>query len=153
MTPEEAAALEAENTQLKEQLRQNRFAGIHAGNVAFAEGLITAGKVLPAEQAVVVATLDHFANQDTPVEFAEGDENKPLLDGLKSLLERLPKAVEFNEVATHAAAANAADSTVEFAAPAGHAVDGEQLARHRKALAYQAEHPGTDYITAVKAVS
>ena len=101
MTPEEAAALEAENAQLKEQLRQNRFAGIHAGNVAFAEGLITAGKVLPAEQAVVVATLDHFANQGTPVEFAEGDENKPLLDGLKSLLDRLPKAVEFNEVATH----------------------------------------------------
>ena len=152
VTPEEAAALEAENTQLKEQLRQNRFAGIHAGNVAFAEGLITAGKVLPAEQAVVVATLDHFANQDTPVEFAEGDENKPLLDGLKSLLERLPKAVEFSELATHENAGNTG-STVEFAAPAGHAVDGEQLARHRKALAYQADHPGTDYVTAVKAVS
>ena len=153
VTPEEAAALEAENAQLKEQLRQNRLAGIHAGHVAFAETLITAGKVLPAEQTVVVATLDHFANQDTPVEFAEGDENKPILDGLKSLLERLPKAVEFSEVATHAAAGDTGGTTVEFAAPAGHAVDGEQLARHRKALTYQIDHPGTDYVTAVKAVS
>lgn len=156
VTPEEAAALEAENAQLKEQLRHNRLAGIHAGHVAFAEGLITAGKVLPAEQTVVVATLDHFASQDTPVEFAEGGdggENKPLLDGLKSLLERLPKAVEFAVVATHAAAGETGAGTVEFAAPAGHAVDGEQLARHRKALAYQADHPGTDYVTAVKAVS
>lgn len=156
VTPEEAAALEAENAQLKDQLRQNRLAGIHAGHVAFAEGLITAGKVLPAEQTVVVATLDHFASQDAPVEFAEGDEEdaprKPLLDGLKSLLERLPKAVEFSEVATHAAAGDTS-TTVEFAAPAGHAVDGEQLARHRKALTYQIDHPGTDYVTAVKAVS
>ena len=152
VTPEEAAALEAENAQLKDQLRQNRLAGIHAGNVAFAEGLITAGKVLPAEQAVVVATLDHFASQDAPVEFAEGDENKPILDGIKSLLDRLPKAVEFGEVATHAAAGDTG-STVEFAAPAGHSVDGEQLARHRKALAYQTDHPGTDYLAAIKAVS
>jgi hypothetical protein len=105
VTPEEAAALEAENAQLKEQLRQNRVAVVHAGHVAFAEGLITAGKVLPAEQVVVVTTLDHFASQEAPVEFAEGDDEdapkKPLLDGLKSLLERLPKAVEFSELATH----------------------------------------------------
>ena len=101
VSPEEATALAAENAQLKEQIRQQRLAGLHAGNVAFAESLITAGKVLPAEQSVVVATLDHFSSQDNPVEFSEGEANKPVLDGLKALLDRLPKAVEFSEVATN----------------------------------------------------
>lgn len=153
VTPEHAAALEAENAQLKEQIRQGHVAVIHASNLAFAEALIAAGKVLPAEQSVVVATLDHFAAQDAPVEFAEGDEKKPLLEGLKTLLERLPQAVEFTEVATSDNVGSASANSVEFAAPVGHTVDGEQMSIHRKALAYQSDHPGVDYIAAVKAVS
>ena len=126
-------------------------------NVSFAESLIAAGKVLPAEQSVVVATLDHFALQDAPVEFADGadgDENKPLLDGFKGFLDALPQRVALGEVATAGRAADTPDAAaVAFAAPAGITVDGELGALHRKAVDYQAKHPGTDYLVAVKAVS
>ena len=46
----------------------------------------------------------------------------------------------------------ASASTVRFAAD-GKEVDAESLANHEKALAYQRKHPGTDYLTAVRAVS
>ena len=70
---------------------------------------------------------------------------------MKSLLERLPKAVEFSEIAT--AAAVGADGVVAFAAPEGHVVGGDRLALHQKALNYQKLHPEVDYVTAVKLVT
>jgi hypothetical protein len=42
-----------------------------------------------------------------------------------------------------------APATAEFA---GQRTDPERLALHRKALAYQKAHPGTDYVAAVTAV-
>lgn len=159
VTPEQATALEAENTQLKNRLAESaaqakaiRQTAIHAENVAFADVLIAAAKLLPAEQALTVATLDHLAALETPLEYADGDTNKPLIDGFKSFLNGLPKRLELNEVATTTRAAQEA-SGVEFAAPQGHAVDGQQLVLLGKAKAWQEAHPGTDFLTAVKAVS
>ena len=152
VTPEEKAALEAENAQLKKELADNRQAAIHAGHAAFAEKLVAAGQMLPAQSAVAVATLDHLATLETPVEFGEGDDKAPLIDAFKAFLGGMPKLVEFAEQATNQRAATDGAASVEFAAPAGYGVDGEQLAVHNKALAYQAQHK-TDYLTAVQAVS
>lgn len=159
VTPEQAAMLEAENTQLKTKLAAanasalaSKTAEIRAGNVAFAETLIGEGKLLPAEKSVATATLDFFATQEAPVEFGEGEEKQPLLDGFKAFLSGLPKRIEFAEVATPRRQGDEAD-TVSFAAPAGHSVDGARMALHRRAVAHQAAHPGADYLTAVKAVS
>ena len=159
VTPEQAAALEAENAQLRIRVAESvardkaaRTETIHVGHVAFAESLITSGQLLPAEQSVAVAALDHFASQDTPVEFGEGEERKPLADAFKSFLQGLPARVEFGEIATHGKQAGAS-GIIEFSAPVGHVVDGSQLATHRKALDHQAANPGCDYISAVKAVS
>lgn len=159
VTPEQKAALEDENARLKSDLAAanaaalaHKQAEIHRNSVAFAESLIDDGKLLPAEQAVTVAALDHFADQEKPIEFAEGDVTKPLAEGFKAFLGGLPKRIEFSEVATSAKTLTA-ESTLEFAAPSGHSVDGDQLVLHRKALAYQADHPGVDYVSAVKAVS
>lgn len=156
VTPEQAAALEAENAQLKQKVsdaeardKAAKVAVIGAGNAAFSEALIKAGKLLPAENAVVLATLDFFATQETAVEFSEGDVKKPLVDGFKAFLTALPKRVEFGEVA----GAGPDAKTVEFAAPRGHSVDGSRLDIHQRALAHQSAHPGVDYIAAVKAVS
>lgn len=106
VTPEQAAALAAENAQLKAQVAEAsardkaaRVAGIHTGNAQFAEGLIKAGQLLPAEQAVAVAALDHFATQESVVEFSEGEVKKPLGDGFKAFLSGLPKRIEFGEIA------------------------------------------------------
>ena len=157
VSPEQAAALQAENAQLKAQVdaataqqKAARIAAVHADNTAFAEALIRAGKLLPVEQAVAVATLDHFAQQETVLEFSEGGVQKPLADGFKALLQALPKRVEFAEIA---GGASGDAPTVDFAAPAGYTVDGDALEVHAKAIAYQAANAGTDYITAVKAVS
>jgi hypothetical protein len=152
VTPEQKAALEAENAQLKTQLAEIKQAGIHAGHAAFAEKLVAAGQMLPAQSAVAVATLDHLAALETPVEFGEGDDKAPLLDAFKSFLQDMPKLVEFAEQATNQRAATDGDASVDFAAPAGYGVDGDSLAVHKRALAYQAQHK-TDYMTAVQAVS
>ncbi|MBN8461629.1 MAG: hypothetical protein J0M01_02250 [Dechloromonas sp.] len=159
VTPDEKAALEAENAQLKERLAASdaallaqKTAQIHAGHAAFAEGLVSAGQMVPAQQAVAVALLDTLAAQETPVEFGEGDARAPLLDAFKAFLAGLPKRVEFSETATGRRAAATGEARVEFAAPQGYGVDAEALATHRKALAWQAEHQ-TDYLTAVRAVA
>lgn len=159
VTPEEKAALEAENAQLKtraeqaeSELKAAKLASIHAGHAAFAEKLVDAGKLLPASTAVAIATLDHLATLEAPVEFGEGEAKAPLLDAFKGFLEGMPKLVEFAEQATTGKAAGGDNSRVEFAAPQGYGVDGEQLALHNRALAYQAQHK-TDYLTAVQAVS
>lgn len=64
VTPAEIAAMQAEKEHLQKQLkqlqdeqRQSRQASIHTANVAFAEELIGAGKLLPKHSAALVAAL------------------------------------------------------------------------------------------------
>lgn len=156
VTPEEAAALEAENAQMKKQLadassrdKASRAAALHAENASFAEGLTKAGTLLPAHKDVIVASLDQLGAGEQVVEFGEGDSKKPLVDALKAMLSGMPKLVNFGEAA---GAEKSAQGTVDFAAPAGYAVDGERLELHHKALAYQSEHKVT-YDAALSAVS
>jgi hypothetical protein len=149
VTPEEKAALEAENTRLKAELAANKAAQIHAANLAFCEG--QAG-VLPAWRAVAVATLDHLAAQPEVVEFGEGEARAPLADQFKAMLAALPKGVQFGESATKARAAGADDSAVSFAAPQGFTADKTALAQHAQAVAYQKAHGGS-FIDAALAVA
>lgn len=158
VTPEQKAALEAENTRLAglvaEGIARDKAAAAatrHAAHASFAEGLATAGTLLPAQKDVAVALLDFVAGQDTAIEFGEGEARKPLAEAFKDFLAALPQQVDFGESATRNRAGTSA-ATVEFAAPAGFAVDGDTAALHRKALAYQAQHK-TDYLAAVRAVS
>lgn len=154
VTPEEKAALEAENAKLRAQLAASAHATAHAAHVSFAEGLSVAGRLPPAHTGMVVAVLDHLATQPAVVEFGEGDEKGPVADAFRTFLEALPVAPEFSEeVATTARAASGAPGVIEFAAPRGMEVDGGSAQLHAKALAYQKAHPDTDYITAIQAVS
>lgn len=159
VTPQEKAALEAkaaaaeaENRQLRAQLRATQVAEVEKDSVAFCAQLIGEGRLLPAYQGVVVATLNHFASQDAPVEFGQGEDKAPLAEGFKKLLQSLPAQVAMGEVATAAAAAGQM-ADVEFAAPGGFVVNADSMSRHRKATAHMKEHPGVSYIDAVKAVS
>lgn len=161
VTPEEKAALEAENAALRARLaasdaeaRTRAAAERHAANVAFADGLVTAGQLPPAHRDVVVAMQDCIASQPEPVEFGEGDAKAPLLDAVRGFLLAAPVAPEFaEEVATKDRAAGGDSGTVSFAAPRGYHVDGESAALRARALDYQATHPGVDFVTAVTAVS
>lgn len=147
VTPEEKAALEAENTRLRAELASNKATQIHAAHLAFCEGL----KGLPlAARGVVVATLDHLA-LDAAVDFGEGDGKAPLLDALKAVFTALPAPVQLGENATKSRAATD-DGGASFAAPQGYRVDAADLARHHKALAHVKTHGGT-YMDAALAVA
>lgn len=128
VTPEEKAALEAENARLRAQLAASDAATRHQGNVAFAEGLMASGRLAPAHQGMAVAVLDFMGSQAEVLEFGEGDDKAPLADAFKAFLEGLPVAPEFSdEVATKDRAANGA---VDFA-------DSTSIAH--AAVAYQTE--------------
>ncbi len=103
-------ALEEENKRLKAEQAANRIAKINSGNAAFAEGLVKEGRLLPAHKSAMVAALNFLDGQETTVEFADGDTKKPIATGLKEIFSKLPKQVEFKEVADGAGAAGDVDA-------------------------------------------
>lgn len=150
VTPEEKAALEAENLQLRAQLAARQAADVHAGNVAFAESLADRFPQ-PALRAMLAATLDHLDMQPQLVEFGEGDEKAPLSSTLKDALKAAPKVVAFGEQATtQAAATGSAQDDADDVAFAENA-DPARLAQHKAIKAHAAQHK-VDYATAARAV-
>lgn len=141
-TAEELAARAAD-------LDKRERALVHADNVSFAEQLVTGGQLVPALKDKVVGLLNAVTTSAGEVSFAEGGTAKTVAAGqlLRDVLAALPKAVSFGQVDT----GNAPTGAVQFAAPEGSTVDPDRLALHDKALAYQAQHPGTDYLAAVTA--
>lgn len=141
VTPEEKAALEAENTRLRAELAARQAADVHAANVAFAESLADRFPQ-PALRTMLAATLDHLDMQPALVEFGEGDEKAPLSQRLKDALKAAPQVVAFGEQATHATAADAAsgaqadEDDVAFAESA----DPARLAQHKAIKAHAAAH-------------
>jgi hypothetical protein len=103
LTAEQLAAKEANLKQREDALNTKETTGVHDGNVAFAEGLVKEGKLLPANKAAVVAALD-FATGITKgetLEFGEGDakQTKAPADVLRDLFSAAPKVIEFSEMA------------------------------------------------------
>jgi hypothetical protein len=150
VTPEEKAAIEAENNRLRAELAAHKANQVHAANMAFAENLVSQGRLLPAHTGLIAATLDHFATQDSVVEFGEGEAKAPLAEQLKAMLSAAPKVVAFGEHATQATAAQAgaeADDDIQFAEN----TDPARLAQHKAVKAHMAQHK-VDYATAARAV-
>lgn len=107
VTDAERIALETENTQLKTRLAQIQTSELqaaaetrHKANVAFAESLIGAGKLMPKHTAALVAVMDFAEAGEAPLEFGEGTDRKPVIEGLKSIFNDLPKQIDFAEAAS-----------------------------------------------------
>lgn len=154
VTPEEKAALEAENAQLKQRLAESdarekasATAKRHSEHLAYAEQLVGEGKLAPKHKEAVIAFLD-FADGEAAVEFGEGDAKQPLATAFKSFLGDLPKVVEFGETATKdkAGQQTGGDSVVY-----GENVDQDRLALDGKIRQYMQEHK-VDYATAASCV-
>lgn len=139
------ADLEAREAKLKE----GEAALINTQNVAFVDGLVEAGKLIAASKDDAVTLCNELALSETDLSFADGGNGNPL-DLLKSLLEAQPEVVPMGDVAGDDVAP--AQGSAAFATADGEQVDTEGLELHAKALAYQAEHPGTAYIDAALAV-
>lgn len=115
-------------------------------DAAFLDRLVKEGRFAPGLTAETLAFMEHL-DASGVVAFAEGGEKTPHV-AFRDLLGRLPKVVEFGEIAP---GDDDRRGVVAFAAPGGCEVDRDRLAIHVKALAYQQQHPGTDYAAAVRA--
>lgn len=154
VTPEQKAALEAENVQLKQQVAESsarekaaRAAAQHAEHASFCEGLVKSGQLAPGIAPMMAAALDTIT-AGAVVEFGEGDAKKPLATALMEALKASPKIIEFSEISRDKE--TAAAGHVSFAAPEGYSVDPAQLELHRRALAY-ADANKVDFTVAVAA--
>lgn len=94
------ARLQREVQQHKDEKRQETQAAIHSGSVAFAEGLVAAGRLLPKHSAALIAVLDFAEGTEKPLEFGEGDARQPIATGLKAIFNDLPKQISFAEQAS-----------------------------------------------------
>lgn len=131
VTPEEAAALKAQNDTLAGQLTAANIAlqaqadaAQTATHAAFAETLIASAKVPVSFKPFLVAAMDYFepaaavGQEPEVVSFGEGDAKKTLVQGFKDFLEALPQAAAAGEQASRERAAQegeAAADTVQYA--------------------------------------
>ncbi|WP_299165807.1 hypothetical protein [uncultured Tateyamaria sp.] len=121
----------------------------HDDNVNFVEGLVTDGRLLPSSKDDVVALMDALPSEET-VSFAEsGDTKLSPGEALRKVLSAQPKVVNYGKLSMPAPGVQ---GEVAFSSD-GADVDPGQLEQHAAALAYQKQHPGIDYLAAVKAVS
>ena len=140
------------------RIQANEFAGRLAANTAYVQTLTADqdGKVrlLPAQAEGVAEFLTRLQGvESAEFEFAAGDETKKqsLFEFAKGLLGAMPPQLQLGgERAGHDSSPAAVIAT--FNAPEGVSVDASQSELYSRAKAYQAQHPGTDWIAAVHAV-
>lgn len=102
----QAQAAEAQARQQAASFAEQAQAQRRAGFVAFCEVQVQAGKLLPKDQPMAVATLELLANA-APVEFAEGDATRRIsaVVWLQDLLAQQRPAVNFGEFSAGRSAA------------------------------------------------
>lgn len=153
MTPTPAAPDAAALAERERKLVERERAADHADNLAFAERLIDEGRLLPTLKDSVVSLLDGLqpVNGVTfEVSFSEAGKIKTAaaLDLVKQILAAQPAVVNFGAVDL-----GGDPPTIDFALPDGMTADPNSAALHAKAVAFQAAHPGTEYMAAITAVS
>lgn len=162
VTEQEAAQLREQNAALQAQAEASaaKLAAAEAresaaaasartaAHTAFAEGLVSDGKVPESDKARVIAFAE--AMSDGEVMFGEGDDKKPLVDELKDFLQRLPAGVEFGEAATRGRVGSANSGADDVAYAEG--ADPARIELDKKIRAHMAEH-SVGYAAAYAAVT
>lgn len=149
-TREQQLSTQATEIEARERaLAQREAQARREDAVAFAEGLVQAGKLLPRQKAPIVELL-LVMPASTSVNFAEGGAtvDKPAGEVLRELLDGLPTQVDFTEKS----AGEAVTGTATFAAPPGVIVDAGLAELHAKAKRFQQQNPNTSWMDAVAAV-
>lgn len=145
----ELDAKDAQFAEREQKLKDKEAAAQRADIESFVVDQVKVGRVLPAEQAGMVAFMASVGTDDV-VEFAEGDAtvSKPAAEWLRSFVAGLPARVEFGELARGSGTEHA---TADFSAPAGYGVDSAALDVRARAKALQAANPNLSFVDAVKA--
>lgn len=118
--------------------------------IDFVEICIQKGQILPKDQPGVVALMNTLADQQTELEFSEGDGNnvkRSGVDQFKQFLSSLPAQVNYSEVSSE----TGEQTTVSYATPSGFSVDPEGLKLDRQIQLYATTHK-IDYADAAVAV-
>lgn len=154
MDPKKLAADQVALKAREEALNERERAANHTDNIAFAEKLVNERRLLPALKDKVIGLLDSLSplgGAQLEVSFAEGNETKTsgALDLVKSVLSGQPPVVSFG---AHDLGRNEDAAVADFAMPEGAKADPASAELHAKAIAWQAAHPGTEYMAAVAAV-
>lgn len=163
VTPEEKAALVAENARLHQQIADaaaaacaQRIDTARAEGLAFAAQLVGQDRLATHHTEAVGELFATVAAQEAAqgavLQFGAGDARAPLLPVVRLLLGDLPVRVAGARVVTAARAAAGDGGTAQFAAPDGAMVDADSLATHQRVLAYQVAHPPVGYEAALAAV-
>ncbi len=106
-TAAENAGLRKELEEMKALMARQETERRHADNLAFAEGLVSAGRLAPAGRDVVAATLDALTTpkeDGSMIAFGEGDQAGPLAEQFRALLSAAEPVVMFAEFAGNSAA-------------------------------------------------
>lgn len=143
------AAREADIAAREERLKTREREAATAQHVAFAEQLVSEGRLLPVSKDKVVSILNALP-PESAVSFAAGDAATPIAKALCDLLAAQPVVVSFGALDLPEAVGG--EASASFAAD-GKPVDPVALERHAKAQDYQRQHPGTEWLAAVRAVS
>jgi len=139
--------LKSQIAALTQQVTDLQKADRRKDAVAFVDGLIAGGKLLPAEKDATLSFMEALS-ESGEMEFADGVK-KSKLDVYKEQLSARPKLLEFSQSATKdKAGQGGSGSALEFA---GMNVDQDQLAVHTKALelAESEKIPYRDAVTRV----
>ena len=118
-------------------------------DVAFVEGLVKEGKILPLHKPPLLAFLASVGEADQ-LSFAEEGQTvqKPSREWLKGFLAATPKRVSYGE---HAGPGSDPPAPPPTHLPPGYRVDPDQAETMRQALAYAATNK-VDFVTAVQAI-
>lgn len=125
-----ATAARARVTELETTIKQTAAEARKAEFASFCDGLVTEGKLKPADKDSTVALLLAL-DAGQKIEFSDGTTKveKTAVDALKERLAAAPKVVEFGEMATHGAGKPA----VDYGEYPGE-VDPERMALHKAAV-------------------
>lgn len=129
-----AAESQAELKKLQDEQHTALRDGAHEQNAEFAEGLVKAGRLKPADKDLVVKVLD-FAEypDDVTADFGEGSKKQPLSAALRTFFTAvLPKQIQGGEMAK-------GETPSGLAADFAEAADPEALSHHQRALALAAK--------------
>jgi hypothetical protein len=154
--PANEAVREAAFAEREQALAARERQLAHADNLAFAEKLIGEGRFLPVLKDKLVGLLDGLSpagGAGVELSFAEGATTKTAqaADLTRELFASLPPVISFGALDLGIDPGRA--GVAEFATPPGVVADPASLDLHNRALAFQAAHPGTDYMAAVAAVN
>lgn len=149
MTQAEIDSLKAENSRLKQQIKQEEQRGTKAKNAEFALALINQGRLAPVARESAVELLNYATAYDNgeTLDFAE---NETLLQKVQAFLQAQPTIIEFTEFATKEKAAplNHNEHFIEYADK----TPPELIELDQKIRAY-ASQQGIDYKTAFSIIT